>query len=243
MAGRVNEVDQEAAAVERRPLVVCNQLRTKLVVQRDARGLDGDAAVLLVLARVRQAHVSGSLDGDNAGSSNQRVGQRGFAVVHMRNHCHVANLVPAKRPSIRRRGASMPRHRQATRLGSLRASALVVHQLAQLLYAELQRKGRRHGHVSMLRPHRTRMRRLQRCAPSPWCREFVNQQQRHNAPAEASAPRRGRGADLALPRVLVASLASDACSESRSAQTARRCTAGVEQHSRAQSQRWAPTER
>ena len=81
-------------------------------------------------------------------------------------------------------------------------------------------------------------RQLQRCAPSPWRREFINQQRQHSAPAEASAPRKGRAADLALPRVH-ASWLRDACSGS--AVPARRRTAGRQHHRQAQSQRRAPT--
>jgi hypothetical protein len=70
VAGRVYQVNEKAAAVERRPFVVRNQLRAKLIKQRYAGGFDGDAAVLLVLARVCQAHVAGSLNGNNAGGSH-----------------------------------------------------------------------------------------------------------------------------------------------------------------------------
>ena len=49
------------------------------------RGFDGDAALLLLLGRVGAALVAGLVRGDEAGLAEQGVGQRGLAVVHVRD--------------------------------------------------------------------------------------------------------------------------------------------------------------
>lgn len=60
---------------------------------RDAGGLDGDAPVLLVLASVREAGLASVLGGDDTCLGHQGVGQRGLAVVHVRDHGHVPDVV------------------------------------------------------------------------------------------------------------------------------------------------------
>lgn len=59
----------------------------------DAGGLDGDAAFLLILAGVREASLASVLGGDDARLGDQRIGQRGLAVVHVRDHGHVPDVV------------------------------------------------------------------------------------------------------------------------------------------------------
>lgn len=78
MPRRVDQVDEEvvAVALAREPREV---LVAHLVVQRDPRGLDRDAAVLLVLACVGQALVARGLHRDDAGGGDERVGEGGFS--------------------------------------------------------------------------------------------------------------------------------------------------------------------
>ena len=67
------------------------------------RGLDGDAADLLVLARVGGPLAARLLDRHEAGLAEQRVGERRLAVVDVRDHRHVAHVV-------------LPRHEHAALL-------------------------------------------------------------------------------------------------------------------------------
>lgn len=59
----------------------------------DTGGLDGDAAVLLVLPGVGEAGLSRVLGGDDACLRHERVSQRGLAVVYVRDHGHVPDVV------------------------------------------------------------------------------------------------------------------------------------------------------
>jgi hypothetical protein len=74
--GRVDEVDEvrRGAAAETR--------RAHLVVEGDARGLDGDAALGLVRARVRHPHAAGRVLRDDARRRHQRVGERRLSCGH-----------------------------------------------------------------------------------------------------------------------------------------------------------------
>lgn len=56
------------------------------------RGLDGDAALLLVLAGVGEPGLSGLGAGDDSGLRHQRVGQRRLAVVDVGDDGHVADV-------------------------------------------------------------------------------------------------------------------------------------------------------
>lgn len=60
---------------------------------RDSRGLDGDAAVLLILAGVSKARLTRVLGGDDACLRYQGIGKGRLAVVHVRDHGHVAYVV------------------------------------------------------------------------------------------------------------------------------------------------------
>ncbi len=57
------------------------------------RGFDCDASLLLVGARVREAHVARLRLGDDARLADERVGQRALPVVDVRDHRHVADVV------------------------------------------------------------------------------------------------------------------------------------------------------
>ena len=57
-----------------------------------ARGLDANAAFLLVVARVRVARLAGLLVGDDARLADERVAQRTLAVVQVRDHRHVPDV-------------------------------------------------------------------------------------------------------------------------------------------------------
>ncbi len=56
------------------------------------RGFDGDAALLLVFARVSEAGLSGAGGSDDSSLGHQRVGQRRLPVVHVRDHRHVTDV-------------------------------------------------------------------------------------------------------------------------------------------------------
>eukprot|EP00906_Rhabdomonas_costata_P014740 RCo021167 len=84
----VNEVDQEIAL-----RVLGKNVRADVVVQRDRCGLDGDAAVLLVLPCVSQPAVTSLGHGNDSGSSDERVGQSRLPVVDVSNHGHVPHLL------------------------------------------------------------------------------------------------------------------------------------------------------
>eukprot|EP00042_Codosiga_hollandica_P038086 m.306022 g.306022 ORF g.306022 m.306022 type:complete len:541 (-) comp55303_c1_seq1:42-1664(-) len=91
--GGVDQVDEESLAINGL-LDEGDVLVGQLVVQRDGGGLDGDAAVLLVGASVHEAGLSSAGLGDDTSLGHQRVGQRAFAVVDVRNHRHVADVSP-----------------------------------------------------------------------------------------------------------------------------------------------------
>ena len=58
-----------------------------------SRGLDGDAPLLLVLSGVGGAGLPGLGGGDDPGLGHQRVGQGGFAMVHVGDHGHIPDVV------------------------------------------------------------------------------------------------------------------------------------------------------
>ena len=94
MAGGVDEVDEEAVAVLLTLLLDEGQIGVRhLEVHGDGGGLDGDAALLLVLAGVGGPRLAGLGRGDDAGLGQERVRQGGLAVVHVGDHGHVADVV------------------------------------------------------------------------------------------------------------------------------------------------------
>mmetsp|Transcript_7513 Transcript_7513/g.20518 ORF Transcript_7513/g.20518 Transcript_7513/m.20518 type:complete len:915 (-) Transcript_7513:51-2795(-) len=88
--GRVNEVHEELAAHR---LLGHLDVLVGYEVKGDTSGLDGDAAVLLVLAGVRQASVASSGRSNDARSRHKGVRQRGLPVVHVRDDGHVTDVV------------------------------------------------------------------------------------------------------------------------------------------------------
>ena len=65
----------------------------RTVLSGHSRRLDGDAALLLVLAGVREACLARLRTRDDARLADERVGQRRLAVVDVRDHGHVANVL------------------------------------------------------------------------------------------------------------------------------------------------------
>ena len=90
VAGRVDEVDDELGAIGQRGQLV---VLLRLEEERDAGRLDRDAALLLILAGVGRAHVAGRRGCDDAGGGQERVGQGRLAVIDVRDHRHVADVV------------------------------------------------------------------------------------------------------------------------------------------------------
>jgi hypothetical protein len=114
VAGRVNEVDEVGVLSDldvgvalhlvlhglgcRRGLLVGQPrhlagLHVVLEEHGDAGGLDGDAALGLVLAGVGVPGAAGGLGGDDAGLLDEGVGEGGFAVVDVGDDGHAADVV------------------------------------------------------------------------------------------------------------------------------------------------------
>ena len=87
---RTDQVDQELIAIRVRGEL---DVRLHLEEQRDASGLDGNAAVLLILAGVGQASVASGRRGNDTGSRNERVGEGRLAVIDVRDHRHVTDVL------------------------------------------------------------------------------------------------------------------------------------------------------
>mmetsp|Transcript_65544 Transcript_65544/g.104280 ORF Transcript_65544/g.104280 Transcript_65544/m.104280 type:complete len:218 (-) Transcript_65544:59-712(-) len=83
---RVNQVDQ----VRNSSLAI---LFIMLEVERDAGALDGHAAFLFIRPGVGEARISRRLGTDDAGLANQGVRQGGFAVIHVRDDTHGADII------------------------------------------------------------------------------------------------------------------------------------------------------
>lgn len=56
------------------------------------RGLDSDAAFLLILTSVSEARLPGPRGGDDARLAHEGVGERGLAVVHVSDDRHVSDV-------------------------------------------------------------------------------------------------------------------------------------------------------
>jgi hypothetical protein len=93
VAGRVDQVDQEVAAVG---LLADDVLEILVVgqvpVQGDGGRLDCDASLLLVLAGVGGPRIASLRGGDNAGLREEGVGQRRLAVVDVGDDGHVTDV-------------------------------------------------------------------------------------------------------------------------------------------------------
>lgn len=61
-------------------------------LQKHIRGFDGDAALLLVFTRVREARLPGARRSNDARLGHQRVSQSGLPMIHVGNHRHVPNV-------------------------------------------------------------------------------------------------------------------------------------------------------
>lgn len=69
------------------------QSKNSLEVERDTRGLDGDAAIDLLL-RATHVHLSAGIAlGDNASPLNETIRKSGLAVIDVRNHRHGPNVL------------------------------------------------------------------------------------------------------------------------------------------------------
>lgn len=68
------------------------KVRKTHFLEDDLRRLDGDAALLLVLAGVGEAGLTGLGTGDDTGLGHERIGQRRLAVVDVRDDGHVADV-------------------------------------------------------------------------------------------------------------------------------------------------------
>mmetsp|Transcript_45157 Transcript_45157/g.74867 ORF Transcript_45157/g.74867 Transcript_45157/m.74867 type:complete len:370 (+) Transcript_45157:1785-2894(+) len=90
---RINQVDQIWLFV-RFLLVLVFEFRT-LIIQRHRRGFDGNGTRLLVVSRVHEAGLALARISYDPRLANKRIGQRRLAVVHMRNHRDVANVILA----------------------------------------------------------------------------------------------------------------------------------------------------
>ena len=65
--------------------------RSRMHTRIHVRGFDGDASLLFVLAGVRDAIADPAYRYDPS-LAHERVGERGLAVVHVRNYGHVADV-------------------------------------------------------------------------------------------------------------------------------------------------------
>jgi hypothetical protein len=93
VTGRVNEVDQEVLSVGLLANDVGNiVILTKLTVQRDGSGLDGDTTLLFVGTRIGGSGISSLGSGNDTSLGEKRVGQGRLAVVDMGNNGHVTDI-------------------------------------------------------------------------------------------------------------------------------------------------------
>jgi len=76
----VDEIDEELAAIRiLGHVLVSDLIRKDLIVQRDACRFDCDAAIRLVLARVRETLITSSGHGNNTSRRDQGVREGGLA--------------------------------------------------------------------------------------------------------------------------------------------------------------------
>ena len=81
MPGGVDEVDEVVVAVPGNMLGHALEVFVGHVVKEgDAGGLDGDAAILLILTGVGQARFAGVLLGDDTRGGDEGIGQGGLAL-------------------------------------------------------------------------------------------------------------------------------------------------------------------
>ncbi|KAI6748621.1 hypothetical protein HG530_015394 [Fusarium avenaceum] len=93
VTGRVNKVDQEVLSVGLLANNVGNiVILTKLTVQRDGSGLDGDTTLLFVGTRIGGSGISSLGSGNDTSLGEKRVGQGRLAVVDVGNNGHVTDI-------------------------------------------------------------------------------------------------------------------------------------------------------
>jgi hypothetical protein len=93
---RVDEIDEELAAIRILGHVfVSDLIRKDLIIQRDACRFDCDAAIRLVLARVRETLITSSGHGNNSSRRDQGVREGGLA-------CESNNKIYAESKRVRR---------------------------------------------------------------------------------------------------------------------------------------------
>lgn len=63
-----------------------------LEVQGDGGGLDGDTAVLFILARVCEASLTSTGLGDNTGHGDKGIGQGGFTMIDVSDDGHITDV-------------------------------------------------------------------------------------------------------------------------------------------------------
>lgn len=85
MTGRIDQVDEEG--------LLLSFFWLHLVEKRDSSRLNGNATVLLVLAGVSEAGLSGLLGRDNSGLADERVGKGGLSVIDVSDNAHVTDVV------------------------------------------------------------------------------------------------------------------------------------------------------
>jgi hypothetical protein len=84
---RIDQVDQESVTVG-----ALRNLFVYLVVKRDTSRLDGNAAVLLVLAGISEAGFTSVLPSNDTSMGNQRVGEGGLAMIDMSDNAHITDV-------------------------------------------------------------------------------------------------------------------------------------------------------
>ncbi|GIX64180.1 uncharacterized protein BcabD6B2_36150 [Babesia caballi] len=86
VTGRIDQVDEER-------LHSLTVVEIMLKVHGNTRGLDGDATLLLVRAGVGETRITGVFRGDNAGLGDKRIREGTLAVVDVRNHGHIPDVL------------------------------------------------------------------------------------------------------------------------------------------------------
>jgi hypothetical protein len=82
MTRRVNQVDQEIAAISFLGNVLKVFFMLQLSIEGNCGRFDGDAAVLFILTRIRKSGFPGLRGRDDTGTLNQRIGESGLSVVN-----------------------------------------------------------------------------------------------------------------------------------------------------------------
>lgn len=93
VTGRVNQVDKEILSVGLLANNVGNiVVLTKLTVQRDSSGLDGDTTLLFIGTSIGGSGITSLGGGNDTGLGEKRVGQGRLAVIDVGNNGHVTDI-------------------------------------------------------------------------------------------------------------------------------------------------------